>query len=155
MGPAQYVSKDKVVELKKELESRKTEKRKAIADALEFAKSLGDLSENAEYHQAREEQAANEDRINQIEAILRDAVLVKEQHGGSTIRIGSTADIRRKDTGEIKSCFIVGSQEADLKEGKVSNESPLGAAMLGKSKGDMFTVNAPSGQREYEVIMID
>ncbi|PIR46684.1 MAG: transcription elongation factor GreA [Candidatus Vogelbacteria bacterium CG10_big_fil_rev_8_21_14_0_10_45_14] len=154
MGPASYLSKEKLEELKQELEHCANVKRKAIAESLDYAKSLGDLSENAEYHQAREDQATNEDRIKQIEAMLRDAVLVTEQHG-NVVQIGSPVEVRGiRDEGGGK-FVLVGSQEVNIKERKISNDSPLGKAMLGKRKGDKFSYRMPSGKiAEYEVLSV-
>lgn len=154
MATASYLSAEKIEELKKELVELSTIKRKAIAEALDYAKSLGDLSENAEYHQAREEQAANEDRIRDIEAMLRDAVVVVEQHG-NIIEIGSSAEVKNMADGKAYSWTLVGSQEANVKDGKISNESPLGKAMLGKKKGDSFSFRTPAGvTAEYKVVSV-
>lgn len=154
MGPASYLSAEKIEELKAELLQLSTIRRKAIAESLDYAKSLGDLSENAEYHQAREEQAANEDRIRDIEAMLRDAVVVTEQHG-NTIEIGSSAEVKNLADGKTTRWTLVGSQEASIKDSKISNESALGKAMLGKKKGDSFSFKTPAGTTsEYKVLSV-
>jgi transcription elongation factor GreA len=147
----EYLTPEKKLELENELSTLKTVRRKEIADALEYAKSLGDLSENAEYHQAREDQANCEDRISHIEQILKNAVITTGTHKGGVIEVGSTVTIQKKgDKGE-KTIILVGSEEADAVEGKISNESPLGKALIGKTKGDKVTVNAPKGEIEYTV----
>jgi len=151
---AVYLSKEKLEELQKELEYLKTVRRKEIAENLEFAKSLGDLSENAEYIQAREDQAKTEERISQIETALRNAVVVKKHHS-SVVEVGSTV-IVIKEGGEGKQTFqIVGSEEADMKQGKISNISPLGQALFGKKKGDKVTFKTPSGITNYNIIEVE
>src|SRR3989338_8931708 len=130
--PKEYLSKEKHDELTKELEFLTHIKRKEIAEALEAAKSLGDLSENAEYHSAREAQAGVEDRVTVLEEILKNAVIVGSKHKTDAVGIGSVVTVRRgKDT---KTYTIVGSEETDVATGKISNKSPLGEAMMGKRK---------------------
>lgn len=147
----EYLTKEKKAELEDELKHLQTVRRKEIADALEYAKSLGDLSENAEYHQAREDQAYCEDRITHVEQILKNAV-VMDGHQAGVVGVGSTVTVSKKgDKGE-RVFTIVGSEEANIPEGKISNESPLGAALLGKKKGDKVTVSAPKGEVEYTVV---
>lgn len=140
----EYLSKEKFEELKKELDFLTHDRRKEIAEALEAAKALGDLSENAEYHSAREAQAAVEDRIMTLEEILKNAVIVSSKHGKSdSVGIGSVVKIRRGK--EEKTYTIVGSEEANIAEGKISNKSPLGEALFGKKKGDTFDCTTPAG----------
>ena len=139
-----YLTKEKFSELSAELERLKTTGRQEVAGRLEYAKSLGDLSENAEYQEAREAFADLEERIAKIDEVLKQAVIVKEKHG-TVVDIGSSVLV--KQAGGAKMEFsIVGSEEADPKIGKISNESPVGAAMIGKSAGDSFTVKLPSGK---------
>src|SRR5437762_12197819 len=117
----QYLTNTKFDELKKELEKLKSERRKEVAEHLEYAKKLGDLSENAEYHQAREEQAEVEDRISRLENLIKNASLItNESHGGDIVSIGST--VRLMKDGDNKSYIytIVGSEEADTTHGKIS-----------------------------------
>jgi transcription elongation factor GreA len=148
----EYLSKEKHDELKMELDELTRVKRKEIAEQLEAAKSLGDLSENAEYHSAREQQAAIEERIMVIEEILKNAVIVTSKHKTDSVGIGSTVTIRRgKDN---KTYTIVGSEEADAAAGKISNKSPLGDAMMGKKKGEVFDCTTPNGPQECEVLEI-
>lgn len=150
-----YLSQGKLEELRKELEFLSTARRKEIAEALEFAKSLGDLSENAEYHQAREEQARTEDRIAELEGLLKDAVVVTEKHG-NVVQMGNTVEIKRKGSKDVKKYTLVGSQESNISAGMISNESPLGAAMLGKKKGEAFVFRTPDGGKvECEIVKID
>lgn len=146
----EYLTSEKKKELENELNHLKSVRRKEIADALEYAKSLGDLSENAEYHQAREDQANCEDRISHLEQILKNAEVVDRRHSG-TVGVGSTVTVVRKGEKEEKSFTLVGSEEADSFGGKISNESPLGAALLGKAKGDTVSVPTPKGSTEYTI----
>jgi len=147
----EYLTLEKKGLLEEELHTLMSVRRKEIADALEYAKSLGDLSENAEYHQAREDQANCEDRITHIEQILKNAV-VMEGHATGIVSVGSTVTVTKKGSKEERSFAIVGSEEADSVSGKISNESPLGSALLGKKKGDKVVVHAPKGDVEYTVV---
>lgn len=151
----EYLTLEKKTLLENELNALKTVRRKEIADALEYAKSLGDLSENAEYHQAREDQANCEDRINHIEQILKNAVIMDtEGHAVGKVTVGSTVTVLKKGSKEEKTYALVGSEEADSISGKISNESPLGSALLGKKVGDKVIVHAPKGDMEYTVVSI-
>ena len=151
----EYLTIEKKNELEAELSQLKTVRRKEIADALEYAKSLGDLSENAEYHQAREDQANCEDRINHIEQILKNAVIMETNATMvGAVHVGSTVTVLKKGSKEEKTFALVGSEEADSISGKISNESPLGQAILGKKKGDKVTVHAPKGDIEYAIVNI-
>ncbi len=147
----QYLTSEKFDELTKELEKLKTEKRKEIADHLEYAKKLGDLSENAEYHQAREEQAEVEDRISRLENLLKNATITNGTTRGDIITVGST--VRLVKDGENKSLIytIVGSEEADMSVGKISNMSPLGSALLAHKVGDTIKVSTPKGVSAYKI----
>lgn len=147
----EYLTKEKKLELEDELKQLQTVRRKEIADALEYAKSLGDLSENAEYHQAREDQAHCEDRITHIEQILKNAI-VMDGHQTGVVGVGSTVTVLKKGDKTERVFIIVGSEEANIPEGKISNESPIGEALLGKKKGDKITVHAPKGDLEYTVV---
>ncbi|KKQ06613.1 MAG: Transcription elongation factor GreA, partial [Parcubacteria group bacterium GW2011_GWB1_36_5] len=133
-----YITKEKRKALEIELEDLKGPKRKEILASLEYAKSLGDLSENAEYHQTREEQGNLEERIKKIEQILQSSQIVSGG-GGDVIEVGSSVVVQKqvnnvkiKDKQEIKTYLIVGREEADMAKGKISNKSPFGEALLGK-----------------------
>jgi transcription elongation factor GreA len=154
IGGKHYLSKEKYRELEGELKYLKTVRRKEIAENLEFAKSLGDLSENAEYQEAREEQAKVEDRIATIEEILKNADIVEDHHS-IVAELGSFVVIKKEDEKTELRYHIVGSEEANIKENKISNESPMGKALLGKRKGDVFTVTTPRGQTRYTVLNIE
>lgn len=154
MGNKEYLSKEKFKQLTAELEELKTSKRKEIADELEFAKSLGDLSENAEYHEAREAQAALEDRIATLEKILASAEIVNVHHS-SNVEVGSKVHLKKAGEKAEKVYTLVGSEEADFATGKISFKSPLGQAMMGKKKGEEFSFNAPAGTVKYTVVEIE
>ena len=148
-----FISKQGLDKLKKELDGLKTVKRKDIAWRIQEAKELGDLSENAEYAEAKNEQAFIEGRIIEIENIIKNAVIIDDNKRISDIvRIGST--VKAKEQDKIKIFNIVGSNEADPDTGKISNESPLGKAFLGKKAGDIVEINVPKGADRYEIISI-
>jgi transcription elongation factor GreA len=146
-----YITEEKRDALLAELKDLKGPKRKEILESLEYAKSLGDLSENAEYHQTREEQGKLEARITKIEQILQSSKTVKGG-GGDIIEIGSKAVVQNEDTKEEKNYVIVGSEEADMAKGKISNRSPLGVALFGKKKGDSVSFKTPKGEVNYKII---
>ncbi len=146
----QYLTSEKHDELVKELENLKVNRRKEIAEHLEYAKKLGDLSENAEYHQAREDQAEVEARIGRIENILKNSVMIGA-NGSDIITIGSTFRLQKNGDNKSYIYTLVGSEEADMSIGKISNQSPLGLALVGHKKGDQVEVNAPKGKLVYIV----
>lgn len=150
----QYLTKDKFEEFKKELEYLRVERRKEVAESLEYAKKLGDLSENAEYNEARQEQAEIEDRISHLESLLKKAVIVDEQRK-DVVGIGSVVKVRKQGETETKIYKIVGSEEADMTNGKISNLSPIGSALLGKKEGETFSFSTPKGQATYTLVSID
>lgn len=147
----EYLTREKYDELVKELDSLKKIKRKEVAESLEYAKSLGDLSENAEYQEAREWQANIEDRISKLESILKSAEIVSSYHG-ETACVGSTVTIQKKGETASRVLKVVGSEEADMSAGKLSNRSPIGAALLGKRKGETFSCSTPNGVISYKII---
>ena len=151
MDNSEYLSREKLREIEAELEELKTAKRKELADRLEYAKSLGDLSENAEYKEAKEQQSLLEDKIARLEDIVRRAVIIKA-HKGDKVRIGSSVRIRKAGTGEEKQYQIVGPEEVDILSGKISNLSPMGAALMGKKKGEVAEVETKKGKVKYEII---
>ncbi|MCX6755215.1 MAG: transcription elongation factor GreA [Candidatus Nomurabacteria bacterium] len=153
MQKGDYITEEKRKELEIEVEALKGPKRKEIIDALEFAKSLGDLSENAEYHQAREDQGKLEERIVKIEAILKNSTVVTNT-GGDTISVGSTVTVQKENSGENKTYTIVGAEEADMAKGKMSNHSPLGEALFGKKKGETITFKTPAGMVNYKIVEV-
>lgn len=148
----EYLTKQKYDELGEELKELKNVKRKEVAEALDYARGLGDLSENAEYHEARAEQANVEERIIKLENILKNSTVVEDKHRDNAV-IGSKVTVEKSD-GTKKSFMIVGSAESDMTAGKISNQSPMGAAVLGKKKGESFSFTSPSGKMEYKVVDI-
>mgnify|MGYP003394725132 FL=1 len=149
----EYLTKQKFGELEKELEFLKTTKRKEVADALEYAKSLGDLSENQEYQEARDSQAVLEDRINRLDMILKSASIVSTQ-SVDVVGVGSVITVEKSVDKTRKSYTLVGSEEANATLGKISVRSPLGVAAVGKKKGESFSFETPSGIMSYKIIDI-
>lgn len=149
----EYLTREKFNELEKELAGLKTSKRKEIADALEYAKSLGDLSENQEYQDARDAQAVLEDRITRLERVLKSAAIVSVQNSNE-VAVGSVVTIEKESDKSRKSYTIVGSEEADAALGKISPRSPLGRGAVGKKKGDSFAIETPSGKIAYKIVDI-
>ena len=151
----EYLTNDKKIELENELENLKTVRRKEIASAIEWAKSLGDLAENAEYSQARDDQARCEARILELENILQNAIITDSGHTENGIFVGSTVVVKKLENNEVNTFTIVGSEEVDLPNGKISNESPLGNALLGKHPGDKVSFMTPKGLAEYKIEKVD
>ena len=150
----EYLTQEKYNEIEKELEYLKHEKRREVAENLEYSKSLGDLSENAEYHEAREAQAALEDRIKKLEELLKDAEIISGHHT-EVVLAGSTVKIKRSDNDATTFEYtLVGSEESDTSQGKISNKSPLGQALVGKKKGEEFSVSTPAGKVMYKIISV-
>lgn len=149
------LSQEKFDALKEELERLTSTVRKEIAESLEYARSLGDLSENAEYQAARELQAATEERIRRLEHIIKSAVILSDNKKKGVVSFGSKVSIKKKGHKDEHEYIIVGSEEANMREHKISHLSPLGEAMMGKKKGETFTFKMPSGERqEYTVVEI-
>lgn len=148
-----YITAEKKKELELELENLRGPKRKAILDSLEYAKSLGDLSENAEYHQARENQGELEFKIKRIEKILESSKVVSAS-GGDIIEIGSKVTVLKEGDKEEKFFEIVGSEEADMSQGKISNKSPFGQALFGKKKKETISFLTPNGEVKYTIINV-
>ncbi len=150
---ANYLSKEKFDELTGELEHLKTVRRRENAEQLEYARSLGDLSENAEYEEARNLQAATEDRIRVIEEQLSHARII-EHKKGSAVSLGSFVTIQKQGEKEEHTYEIVGSAEANMQEHKISHLSPLGSALMEKKKGDVFSFDTPKGSQKYKIVNI-
>ncbi len=151
MDEKQYLSKEKFDELTHELEQLKTKKRKEVAEKLEFAKSLGDLSENAEYQEARDDQAKTEDRILNLEAILKNAEIVSHK-AGDVVAIGSQVTVCKSGQTKEQTFHIVGSEEVDMTAGKISHKSPLGSCVFDKRKGENVVCDTPNGEVRYTII---
>jgi len=149
------MSQEKFEELTHELDELRTTRRKEVAEQLEYARSLGDLSENAEYQEAREMQAAVEERIGKLEQILKNAKITKGTKS-DTVGMGSVVTVEPLVKGAEKHTYtIVGAEEANIIEGKVSYHSPLGAALMGKKKGDEFSFHTPKGTQKYKILKVD
>ena len=139
--------------LEEELRHRQQDERPRIIQAIAEARAHGDLSENAEYHSAKEQQSLNEGRIAELEdKISRAEVIDVSKLSGSTIKFGATVKLIDDDTDEEKTYQIVGDSEADVKDGKVSISSPIARALIGKKTGDSIEVNTPGGGKSYEII---
>ncbi len=148
-----YVTKERLEELKDELDDAKKAGRNDIAERLKRAKEFGDLSENAEYSEAKEAQNKLESHIVELENIIRNAVIIKKTHGKKIVDMGSTVRVERdKKKAEYT---IVGSNEANPEKGFISNESPLGIAFIGKKEGDMVEVETPRGIAKYKILEIE
>lgn len=147
-----HLTKERFEELKEELEQAKKEGRNDIAERLKRAKEFGDLSENAEYSEAKEAQSKLEANIIELENIIRNAVIIKKTHGKKTIDLGATVKVE-KDKKEFE-YTIVGSNEANPEKRLISNESPLGSAFIGKKEGDVVEVETPKGTAKYKILEI-
>lgn len=147
-----YLTPEGLERVQEELRQLKYVRRKEIADKIEHAKELGDLSENAEYQEAKDEQAFTEGRIIELEALLVSATVVAARGGTKQVDFGST--VRVQTNGDTRVFSIVGANEADPANGKISNESPLGRSLIGKRVGDEFEVAVPKGMMTYRVVEI-
>lgn len=146
------LSPEGLQKLQEELDYLRNIKRREVAERLKEARSHGDLSENSEYDDARNEQAFVEGRIATLENTLRNARLIEETGTGDVVRLGSTVKLKDLEYGDILEYSLVGSVEADPSRNKISNESPVGRAILGKAKGVVVDVDAPAGTIQYEII---
>ena len=150
-----YMTRKGYEEAVKQLEYLTTVKRAEIVGRIQEARSHGDLSENAEYDAARNEQAANEGEIRELEYKIKNAVFIEETSDNSTVHMGSKVTVYDEDLGEKEVYTIMGSTEADVMHGIISNESPVGMALLGHKKGDVVTVIAPNGEYTLKILSID
>jgi len=148
-----YLTKVRLDELTEELNELKTKKRLEVSERLKRAKEFGDLSENSEYSEAKEEQVQVEARIFELEEIVKNASIIKKSSDKGEVSIGSTVHAERD--GKEVNYQIVGSNEAKPEEGRISNESPLGKAFLGKKVGDIAEVTAPGGETTYKIMGIE
>jgi len=154
MPSEELLSQEKYDGLTRELEELRTKRRREVAEQLEYARSLGDLSENAEYQQAREMQASVEERIQKLETILKGAKIVRSGKG-DVISMGSHVTVQ-KIGGEDKHVYtMVGAEEADMIAAKISYHSPLGSALMGKKKGDEFSFHTPKGTAKYKILKVE
>jgi len=150
-----YLTAEKFKELKAELDTLKTVRRKEVAESLEYARSLGDLSENAEYQEARDMQTAIEERIAHLEKIIKEAKIVAHDKKGDVVVLGSSVTIQKEKEKDSRTYIIVGSEEANIHERKISYLSPLGESLMGKVKGDEFSFDTPAGKQKYKVLKVE
>lgn len=152
------LTEEGLLKLKEELEYLRSTKRKEVAERLQEAISYGDLSENSEYEEAKNEQAFCEGRIVELEKMIKNAEIIDEEkaHRTAIIGIGTTVEIKSLDKAEKEKMefTIVGSTEADPFASRISNESPVGKELIGKEKGDKIVVDAPGGQYTYEILAV-
>ena len=144
-----------IKQMEKDLEYLKTVRRKEVAARIKQAIELGDISENSEYEDAKNEQAFIEGRIQTIEATLHNAQVIEDgTHSSGVVNIGSYVTVRDVELDDIEEYRIVGTSEADPMQNKISNESPLGAGLLGKRQGQTIHVDAPAGKIAYEILAV-
>ena len=149
------LTEDGYHKLKEEIEYLSKEKRREVAERIKEAREFGDISENSEYDDAKNEQAQVEARISSLEQKLRNARVVDTEHVSTeTVSIGNKVKLRNTDNKETIEYAIVGSAEADPRKGRLSNESPVGKAVLGRKKGEKVTIPAPRGAIEYQIVSI-
>lgn len=149
----QIISQEGYQKLQDELSHLSTVVRKEIAERIERAKELGDLSENAEYSEAKDAQALNEGKILELSNIIKNVTVVENSNGASEVLMGSKVTVK-SDKG-TKEYYIVSFNEADPLSGKISNESPLGVAFLHRKKGDVVEVETPKGVIQYKIVKVD
>ncbi|MCR4328287.1 MAG: transcription elongation factor GreA [Patescibacteria group bacterium] len=153
MAEAKHLSKERYDELQGELTALKGEGRARVADQLKKAKEYGDLSENAEYAEAREEQNLMEGKIFELEELLKNAVILTKNEGGSTVKVGSTVVVEKN--GKEITYVIVGPYDAKPEQGKISDESPIGKAFLDHHVGDEVKVITPAGKIAYTIKKVE
>jgi len=155
MSEQPYLTAEGAARLRKELEQLKGPERKAIASRLREAISMGDLSENADYHKAKEDQGFLEGRIQELEQLLHDAIIIEEHKGVRyKVEVGARVTIQEEDYPE-ETYELVGAKEADPRNGRISNESPIGRAIIGKKVGDTANVATPNGKIQLKIIKIE
>lgn len=144
-----FITADGLQKLQDELHQLKTLKRREIAQRIQEAKELGDLSENAEYVEAKNEQSFVEGRIAELETVVKNAVIIEDAKNAEQVRVGSV--VTASSDGTKVTYAIVGSNESDPSNGRISNESPLGQALIGKRVGDSFEIDTPRGKRLFSI----
>ena len=156
MAKEYKLSPERLKELQDEMIYLKTVREKEVAELIKEARSFGDLSENSEYDEAKNEQGKMYSRMAELDEILSNYVLIEEdQSGGDYIRMGSTVTVLDKEFDEEQTYKIVGSQEADPMNGTISEDSPIGKALLGKNEGDDILVDAPAGQVAFKILKVE
>ena len=151
-----YMTEEGKVKLDQELEYLKTDRRKEVVERIKVARDFGDLSENSEYDAAKDEQAFVESRIAQVEKMIRNAVIIEnDDESPNVVGMGKSVTFKELPDEEEETYLIVGSAEADPFEGKISNDSPMAKAMIGKEIGNKVTVPTPGGDIEVEILKVD
>lgn len=151
-----YMTKEGKEKLEKELEYLKTERRQEVVERIKIARGFGDLSENSEYDAAKDEQAFVEQRITQLEKMIRNAVIIEnDENNKNTVSLGKSVTFIELPDGEEETYTIVGSAEADPFEGKISNDSPMAKSLLGKEVGSEVTVSTPGGDIRVKIIKVE
>ena len=154
MAKEYRLSAERLEELKQEQHYLKTVREKEVAELIKEARSFGDLSENSEYDEAKNEQGKLYSRIAELDEILSNYVIIEEAESLDTVHVGSTVVVEDVEFEETETYSIVGSQEADPMNGRISEESPFGKALLGRKAGDTVIVEAPAGNIKYKIIEI-
>ncbi len=155
MAKEYKLSRERLNELEQELVYLKTTREKEVAELIKEARSFGDLSENSEYDEAKNEQGKLYSRIAEVENIIANAVIIEETDVvSSVVGLGSKVEVQDMETGDIEVWYVVGSQEADPDENRISDDAPFGKALIGKSEGDDVSVDAPIGVLRYKVISV-
>ena len=149
-----FLTSEGYLELEQELHYLKTTKRNEVTQTLKEARALGDLSENSEYDQAREDQANLEKRIKEVEYALEHATIIDKAENDGKVGIGSSVELQYEDEDDTESYKIVGSQEADPFNNKISNESPIAAAIMGKKVGEVVEVSSPDGVYKVKIVKV-
>ena len=155
MAKEYKLSPQRLKELQEEMSYLKTVREKEVAELIKEARSFGDLSENSEYDEAKNEQGKLYSRMAELEEILSNYVVIEEEAAGDDVSLGSTVTVLDKEFDEEMTYKIVGSQEADPMNGAISEDSPFGKALLGKVVGDDVTVDAPAGPVEYKILKVE
>lgn len=153
MAQQHYLTPEGETKLKAELAELTGSHREELAGRLRSAIQMGDLSENADYHKAKEDQAFLEGRIQEIEAILRSAVIIEKKQS-DTVNVGSTVTIQ-EDNYDPETYYVVGAKEADPRKGRISNESPFGIALMGHKVGDIVEAETPGGKVKLKILKIE
>jgi transcription elongation factor GreA len=148
-----YLTPEGEAKLKAELAELTGPRREELSKRLRSAIQMGDLSENADYHQAKEDQGFLEGRIQEIESILRTAVIIEKQQG-DIVNVGSHVTVQEEGQ-DPETFYVVGAKEADPRNGKISNESPIGSALINHKAGDMVEAETPSGKIKFKILKVE
>jgi len=154
MPQPSYLTQEGEAKLKAELTELKGPRREEIAQRLRSAIQMGDLSENADYHKAKEDQAFLEGRIQEIEAVLRNAVIIEKSANIEVVSIGDHVTIQEADY-PPETYHVVGAKEADPRNGRISNESPIGRAIMDRKAGDVVEADTPGGKMKFKILKIE